>query len=86
MNSKSICKHSELDKNNKRGAYYPFGNVDGKVLNTELAKQMSFIGKFGCSCNRDFNVSKFMQKKNTHKHSIWKKYLVDLPNQQWVKI
>jgi hypothetical protein len=84
MNARSICKHSELDKNNKRGAYYPFGNVDGKVLTTEMAKKMAFIGRWGSSCDRVFIVADFIKKHPQYKH--WKNYLVDFPDNKWVEI
>lgn len=44
---RTICSHKENEQHNKKNA----GAVDGKVVNTELAKKMQFMGKFGSSCN-----------------------------------
>jgi hypothetical protein len=44
---RTICSHKECEQHNKKNA----GAVDGKVVNTELAKEMLFMGKFGSSCN-----------------------------------
>ncbi len=44
--TRTICSHKELSPSKKHE-----GTVDGKVINTELAKQMQFMGKFGSSCN-----------------------------------
>jgi len=84
MNSKGICKHSELDGVNGKNPNYPFGCVDGKVVNSEMAKQLIYIGRFGSSCGRIFNSSKFITKHPQYKS--WENHLVDFPKQKWSTI
>jgi hypothetical protein len=64
--------------------YYPSGAIDGKVVNTELAKRMSFYGKFGSSCDRVFHKREYLAKHP--EYSEWRKYLSDLPNRPWTLI
>jgi hypothetical protein len=78
--SRGICKHSEADT--KDQPVKPYGAVDGKVVCTRLAKQMTFWGRFGSSCGRIFRAKSFTRKHpkyiNTH--------LKDLPEEPWVLI
>lgn len=85
MNSRTICKHSELDAGKFTGKpYYPFGCTDGKIVNSKMAREMSFLGKFGSCCNRSFNADEHIKKHPRYKK--WKKYLKDLPNKKWISI
>lgn len=43
---RTICTHKETSKSNRKHA----GTVDGKVIDTALAKQMQFVGRMGSSC------------------------------------
>jgi hypothetical protein len=63
---------------------YPYGTIDGKVVNTQMAKSMQFVGKYGSSCNRSFHFREYL-KTHPEYHS-WEKYLVNLPNQPWTTI
>jgi hypothetical protein len=82
MNSRSICKHSELDEGKLTGKpNYPFGCTDGKITNTVMASKMKFIGKFGSCCNRVFHANKHISKYPLYKK--WKGILKDLPNKKW---
>jgi hypothetical protein len=85
MNSRGICKHSEMDSvASNRPAFYPFGCVDGKVMDTKMAKKMSFDGRFGCACGRPFSVNQFI-----HQHPeyiAWQPYLSDFPTFPWKMI
>lgn len=80
MNSKGICKHSELDPVNP----YPMGCTDGKVVDGKLAKKMAFIGRFGSCCGRTFQAKAFIKKNPRYKK--WKPYLPDLPRTSWTLI
>jgi hypothetical protein len=84
MNANGICKHSELDGTNSKKKYYPYGCVDGKVVNSKLAKQLMYIGRFGSCCGRIFNSSKFIVQHPEYKG--WLKYLVDIPKYKWSNI
>lgn len=82
---RTICKHTELETEHfTRGAFYPHGAIDGKVATTEMAKRMSFWGKFGASCHRAFSKNKYLTKHP--RYAKWRPYLVDLPNHPWTKI
>lgn len=79
---RGICKHTELTpENKKRTPFYPHGAIDGKVVNTEMARRMSFLGKFGASCGRSFRAKAYL--KQHPEYEAWRDHLVDLPNQPW---
>ena len=67
-----------------RPAFLPYGTIDGKVVNTEMAQRMMFSGKFGASCNRAFYVKPYLEKHPEYRK--YREYLVDLPNQKWTTI
>lgn len=82
---RTICKHTDLAKDTlMQKPYYPHGAIDGKVINTELAKRMSFYGKFGSSCDRVFHKDKYLAKHP--EYAEWREYLRDLPNKPWTRI
>lgn len=88
--SRTICSHYELDsreymsQESRPKPYQPRGAVDGIVCNTSLAKNMSFIGKFGSSCNIGFNKKDFF--KQHRQYEKFKPYLKDRPSKPWTKI
>jgi hypothetical protein len=86
MGSRSICKHMELDphKGWDRQSFYPFGCVDGKVLNTKMAKNMHFVGRWGSCCGRIFKGSDFV--KLHPKYAEYKEYLPDFSKEAWVNL
>lgn len=80
--SRTICKHGENDYDGKRQLS---GAVDGKVVNSDLAKNMRFWGRFGSSCGRVFRVKKFIQNIHAQvKDKYPYKYLDDFPKEKWV--
>jgi len=61
--------------------YQPLGAVDGKVMDSSLAKKMSFWARFGSSSGLAFNAKEFLKK-----HIQWSYldgYLKDRPSQPW---
>ena len=83
MNTNGICRHSEVDGSGPE----PFeltGCTDGKVLNSEMAKELSFVGRFGSSCGRRFSIKEHVKKHPEHKE--WAKYVEDFPHYKWTKI
>ena len=86
MNSYGICRHSELEENktNKKKSYLLYGCTDGKVVNSELAKKMMFIGRFGSACGRVFHADEFLKKHPQYKK--WRGHLQDLPKTDWITI
>jgi hypothetical protein len=82
--SRTICGHLELDDGRipgSRGAYLPAGAVDGKVVDSNLAKNWQFWAKWGSSCDIGFDAQKFLEK---HTQYDWLQgYLKDLPAEPW---
>jgi len=78
-NSRTICKHMGKDSDE----YFPFGCIDGKVVNSEMAKQMTFWARWGSPCGRPFSVSLFIKEHPRFKH--WKEYMRDMQKYPWTK-
>jgi hypothetical protein len=67
---RTLCQHCDLDEE-LSGPYIPFmpdGALDGKVLDSKMAKQMSFVARWGSSCGRAFDAKKFLQD---HPQFVW---------------
>jgi hypothetical protein len=63
--------------------FSPHGAVDGIVCNTNLAKKMSFIGRFGNSCGIPFLKDEFC--KQHRQYEKFCPYLKDRPTQPWTE-
>jgi hypothetical protein len=60
---RSLCGHAELDPQSS-GAGIPFspgGTFDAKVVDAEMAKQMSFAARWGSACGMAFDAVKFLE-------------------------
>lgn len=85
--SRTVCSHYELDAREymsdpgRPKPFTPKGAVDGIVADYEMIRNMSFMAKYGSSCNVPFNASVFCKKHPqwNHLHS----YLLDRPSQPW---
>ena len=82
--SRTICGHYELDDGSipaSRSAYYPGGAIDGKVVDSNMAKNWQFWAKWGSSCDIGFDAKQFLEK---HTQYDWLGgYLKDLPAGPW---
>jgi hypothetical protein len=87
--SRTVCSHYDLDareymsETGRPKPFSPRGAVDGIVCDTALAKNMSFIGRFGNSCGIPFVKDEFFKK-----HRQWDKfrpYVKDRPTQPWTE-
>jgi hypothetical protein len=87
--SRTVCSHYDLDAReymsdqSRPKPFAPRGAVDGIVCDTELAKKMAFIGRFGNSCGIPFVKDAFIKK-----HRQWEKfapYLRDRPTEPWTE-
>jgi len=87
--SRTVCSHYELDareymsQSDRPKPFSPHGALDGIVCDSTLAKQMSFIARFGNSCGTEFIAHNFCEK-----HRQWKylePYLNDRVSQPWTK-
>ena len=85
--SRTVCSHYELDgreymsQSDRPLPYQPRGAVDGFVTDSELAKNMSFIGRWGASCGTPFIAKKFCNEHRQWKHYL--PYLHDRPREPW---
>ena len=87
--SRTVCSHYDLDAReymSEAGRPKPFalhGALDGIVCDTNLAKKMSFVARFGNSCGIPFKKDIFFKK-----HRQWQKfqpYVNDRPSQPWTE-
>jgi hypothetical protein len=85
-NTLTICKHTNLDNRDTklRKAYYPFGCTDGKVINSEMAKKMIFVGRMGPACGTPFYAKRFLEKHSEYKS--WEKVLPNMLSEPWIKL
>jgi hypothetical protein len=73
---RSICKHKEVEKGDD---FNHSGAVDGKVVDSTLARQMRFIGRMGSSCGRVFN-------KSDYPDGEWKRVTPNMPKHDWATL
>jgi hypothetical protein len=82
--SRTICGHLELDDGRipgSRGAYLPAGAVDGKIVDSNLAKNWQLWAKWGSSCDIGFDAEEFLEE---HTQYDWLQgYLKDIPAEPW---
>ena len=80
--SRTVEGHYELDPFQYwafREPYRPMGAVDGKVMDSDMAEQLSFWGRWGSSSGMPFEAGKFLTE-----HIQWNHlegYLKDRPSQ-----
>jgi hypothetical protein len=85
--SRTVCSHYELDAReymcqaDRPKPYAPHGAVDGMVCDSNLAKKMSFIGRYGNSCGIPFITSDFAKKHR--QWNVFTPYIHDRPSQPW---
>jgi len=85
--SRTVCSHYDLDRReymsdpSRPKPNQPRGAVDGNVCDTNMAKKMSFLLRWGNSCGTDFNKNDFCDKYR--QWDYLRKYLNDRPSQPW---
>jgi hypothetical protein len=83
--SRTICGHYELDSqaSGPWEPFRPFGAYDGKVTDARMAKNMSFVARWGSSCGMPFDANKFLEQ---HPQFDWMRgILKDRPTQPWTE-
>jgi len=68
---RSLCGHFELDPQSFGGPDDPFspeGTFDAKVVDSAMAKRMSFAGKWGSGCDIPFDVERFLAEHPQFAH------------------
>jgi hypothetical protein len=87
--SRTVCSHYEIDareymsQSDRPKPFAPHGVVDGFVVDTTLAKKMSFIGRYGNSCGTPFNKDEYCDRHI--QWNIFRPYLLDRPTQEWTE-
>jgi len=85
--SRTIDGHYELDDRaymsqpGRPLPYHPRGAVDGKVMDSDMAKAMQFAARWGNSSGLVFNAKEFLEE-----HIQWnylEGYLKDRPSMPW---
>jgi hypothetical protein len=82
---RTLCAHGDLDpenqKNGKDGPFCPMGTLDAKVIDSKMAKNMSFVARWGSACGLPFDAKSFL---DAHPQYIWMKdILKDRKSEQW---
>lgn len=87
--ARTVCSHYDLDAReymsdpSRPKPFAPHGAVDGIVCDTNLAKKMSFIGRFGNSCGIPFIKDEFCKKHRQYYKFC--PYLKDRPSVPWTE-
>lgn len=85
--SRTVCSHYELDDRafmsqaDRPKPFAPRGAVDGKVISSNLAREMKFMGIWGSSCGTPFYKDAFCER-NLQWEQL-KPYLHDRVSQPW---
>jgi hypothetical protein len=71
---RSLCGHEDTSPIGEKiwgdAPYTPMGAVTGKVMDSEMAAKLSFIGRAGHPCGKDFKVEPFL---TAHPEFAWQK-------------
>ena len=86
LGGRGLCAHHELERDPAGPwpgvPYGPAGTVDGKVLDSAMAKAMSFSARWGAACGRAFDASAFLTARPQFE---WMQGLLrSRPSQPWV--
>jgi len=85
--SRTVCSHYELDDRafmsqaDRPKPFAPRGALDGKVISSNLAREMKFMGIWGSSCGTPFYKDAFCER-NMQWEPL-KPYLHDRVSQPW---
>jgi hypothetical protein len=82
----NLCGHGEVESRKDHCDGHPFspmGAVQGKVVTSKLARQMSFWARMGHPCGEPFLAGPFLK---AHPEYAWEKEILgDMPTQPWVR-
>jgi hypothetical protein len=82
--SRTICGHWELEDGSipaSGGPWRPSGTIDGKVVDSQMAKSRQFWARWGSSCGRTFDANDFLAEHP--QYNRLKGFLPNLPAQPW---
>ena len=83
--NRTLCSHHDLDESlyDNHVPYEPGGTYDGKVVDAKMAKNMSFMARWGSACGTAFNAKKFLQVHPQFDYLAGR--LKDHPSEPWTK-
>ncbi len=84
---RTLCGHGDNEPitlpDSSAPPFDPFGAVSGKVMNGQMAANMSFIGRIGHPCGINFNAAKFLA---AHPEFSWEApVLRDMDSGPWTE-
>ncbi|HVO10732.1 MAG TPA: C45 family peptidase [Vicinamibacteria bacterium] len=84
LGSRSLCAHWEDETTDPGEAPFdPSGTVDAKVVDSQMAKRMSFAARWGSGCGTPFDAAQFLEK---HPQFGWmREILRSRPSHPWVE-
>lgn len=88
--SRTVCSHYNLDAREYMSdpsrplPYQPRGTCDGKICDSTMAKNMSFLAKYGASCTIPFNKDEFFDLNRQWEAE--KPYVHSRPNESWTEV
>ena len=80
---RTLCGHWETDAQpfGPSEPFSPEGTIDGKVVDATMARQMSFVARWGSACGKAFDGEKFLEQ---HPQYEWLTgMLKSRPTQPW---
>jgi hypothetical protein len=82
---RSLCGHLELESRPIQqwpfAPNLPWGTLDGKVVDSRMAKRMSFAARWGSACGMAFDARKFLRE---HPQYDWMKDILrSRPSEEW---
>ncbi len=84
--SRTLCGHFELDSDVSPSGipFDPGGTFDAKVVDSSMAKKMTFLARWGSACGRAFDASGFLER---HPQFDWMRDILrSRPSQPWTDI
>lgn len=88
--SRTVCSHYDEDPrefmsdSSRPLPFQPRGAIDGNLIDSDLAKNMSLLLKFGRSCDTPFIANEFFKNHPQWEHQ--KPFVFDRPVQSWTVI
>ncbi len=70
---RALCAHGECDSLDLALPFEPGGTIDAKVVDTEMAKSMTFAARWGSACGKPFDAGEFLR---LHPQFEWLKDLL----------
>jgi hypothetical protein len=80
---RTLCSHPDLDPDiyGVDEPFAPWGTLDGKVVDADMAKNMAFSGRWGSACGTPFVAKEYLEK---HPQYDWMEGIIkDRPAQPW---